>query len=158
MTENKIRCNKRVYPSIHTEEYYVLTDSHKVCLRDQMTRTPSLANLPIRITPPGTPSTTPLNHSIFAYLSCSRFFLDHSDTITTAILAPIITMMMLRECVFRNTGSMCKLKMMRSSMKTPHLIKFTLVPVEPHSFSSLLISNKMVARAFPVVWCWDAED
>ena len=55
------RCNRSVCPCIHTEEYYVLTDNHTVYLQYQTTRTPSLANTPVRKTLPGTPFTSPLH-------------------------------------------------------------------------------------------------
>ena len=52
-------CNGSVCPCTQTEETYVCTDSQTVYLRDQMTRTPSLANLLILTMPPGTPSSQP---------------------------------------------------------------------------------------------------
>ena len=54
-------CNGSVCTCTQTEKYYVLTDGQTVYLRDQMTRTPSLANPPIRKTPQGTSFTAPLH-------------------------------------------------------------------------------------------------
>ena len=63
MPEKKIGCNRSVCPFTQTEEQYVRTDGQTVYLRDQTTITPSLANLPIRMIPPGNPFTAPLQSS-----------------------------------------------------------------------------------------------
>ena len=57
-------------------------------------------------------------------------------------------MMMLRASAVMNIGSNWALAMMRLIVKKTNLRHFTPLPVDPHSFSSLLISYKMVTRVF----------
>ena len=66
-------CNGSLCPCIHTEELYVRTDNQTVYIQDQTTRTPSLANPPIRTTPPGTPFTDPLHGILPGYGPTLRF-------------------------------------------------------------------------------------
>ena len=54
MLEKKRVCNMSVFAHTQTWEKYVHTDGQTVYLWDQTTRTPSLANLLIQTTPPGT--------------------------------------------------------------------------------------------------------
>ena len=64
MPENKIGCNGRFFLCTKIGEFYIHTDIYMVYLRDQTTRTPSLANTPIQTTSPGTLFTSPL-HPLF---------------------------------------------------------------------------------------------
>ena len=84
-------CNGSVCPCTQTEETYVCTDSQTVYLRDQMTRTPSLANPPILTTPPGIPASrphyTPFTRSIKNVTT--SFIKPYKRFITPSIIMPI---------------------------------------------------------------------
>ena len=74
-------------------------------------------------------------------------FLAPSETNITVMVAPIIMIIMSRVYYVRNTGNRWALAMMRLSVKTPNLNQCLPLPVDPHSFSSLLISDKIYAKA-----------
>ena len=57
-------------------------------------------------------------------------------------------MMMLRASAVKNIGSRWALAMMSLIVKMTNLRQFPPLPVDPHSFSSLFISYKMVTRVF----------
>ena len=67
MFGNKRLCNGRVCPCIQTEEQYVHTDFQTIYLQDQTTQTPSLANPPVPMTPPGNRFTSPLQVQLQVY-------------------------------------------------------------------------------------------
>ena len=69
-----------------------------------------------------------------------------SETTITLVVAPIMMMMTLRSSDIRNSGRRWALAMMRLSVKTPNLSHCPPLPVMLHSFSSLLISDRIVAR------------
>ena len=62
--EKKSRHNRIVCPCTQTEESYVHIYGQTVYLRDQTTQTPSLDNLPLIMTPPGTPLHGPVTSVI----------------------------------------------------------------------------------------------
>ena len=63
-------CNRSIYICTQTEEYYVCRNVKTVYLREQTTRTPSLANLPIQTTPPGTWYKAPLHGVLPVLWTC----------------------------------------------------------------------------------------
>ena len=83
---------------------------------------------------------------LLSNLYCLQVFLDLSETIITVMVAPIIKIIILRAYVVRNTVSRLELEMMRLSVKTPNLNQCLPLQVDPHSFSSLLISDKIYAK------------
>ena len=83
-------------------------------------------------------------------LYCFQVFLDPSDTTITVMVSPLIMMMMVRASAVSNTGSRWALTMMILSLKMLNLSQCPSLPFDPHSFSSLLISDKMFARAFVI--------
>ena len=83
----------------------------------------------------------------FRYFNLLKTFLDTSETTITAIVAPIIIMMMLQASDVRNTVSRWALAMMMLSVKTLNLSQCSPLPVAHHSFSSLLISKSMMTKA-----------
>ena len=60
--------NRRVWTCTQIYKQYVLTDGQKVYLWDQTTGTPSLANPPIGVTPPGTPLLGPVTSYKYLYI------------------------------------------------------------------------------------------
>ena len=84
----------------------------------------------------------------FCHLYFLQIFLAPSETTITVMVDPIIMMMMmLRASAVRNDGSRWALATMRLSVRTPCLSQCPPLPVVIHSFSSLLISDTMVAKA-----------
>ena len=84
---------------------------------------------------------------LFLHLYLLQVFLDPSDTTTTVMVSPIIMMMMLRAYYIKNYGSRWELEMMRLSVKITNLSQCITLPVDPHSFFSLLISDNVVTKA-----------
>ena len=68
-----------------------------------------------------------------------QVFLDSLETTIILLVAPIIMMIMLRLYDVSNAVIRWALVMMRLSLKMPNLSQCQLLPVDPHSFSSLLI-------------------
>ena len=66
-------CNGRVCPCTQVEEQYVRIDGYMVYLRDQTTRTPSLANPPIQTTLPDTPFLAPLHGILTKHCPTLRY-------------------------------------------------------------------------------------
>ena len=84
---------------------------------------------------------------LFCHLYSLQVFLDPSETTITVMVAPITMMMMLRASTVSNSGSSWALAMMRLSVKMPSLSQCPPLPVGFHSFSSLLIPDRTVAKA-----------
>ena len=83
----------------------------------------------------------------FCHLYFLQKFLAHSEITITVMIYPIIMTMMSSAYTVRNAGSRCALAMMRLSMKTLNLSQCPPLTVAPHSFSLLLISERMVSKA-----------
>ena len=84
---------------------------------------------------------------LFFNLYILQVFLAPSDTTINVMVANIMMMMMLRAYAVRKASSRWALAMMRLSVKIPNLIHGPPLSVEPHSFSSLLISDKIVCQS-----------
>ena len=84
---------------------------------------------------------------LFCNLYFLQVFLDPLENTIIMMVSPIIMMMMLRVSTVRNTGISWALEMMRLNVKRTNLSQCPPLLVGPHSFSSLLISDNMVARA-----------
>ena len=85
----------------------------------------------------------PPSHNLYLL----QVLLAPSEITMTVTVAPIIIMTMLRVFAIRNIGSRWSLSMIMLSVKMPDLRQGPPLPVEPHSFSSLLIFDKMVTKA-----------
>ena len=83
----------------------------------------------------------------FRHLCFLQTFLAPSETTVTVMVATIIMMMMSRASDVRNTGSRWELATMRLSVETLNLSQCPPLPVAHHSFSSLLISERIVAKS-----------
>ena len=82
----------------------------------------------------------------FHHLHVLQIFLAPSDITITVMISPMMMMMMLRLSAVRNSGSRWELVMVRLSVKTPRLRQFIPLPVVIYSFSSVLISDRMVDK------------
>ena len=87
----------------------------------------------------------------FHHFYLLQILLAPSETTITVIVDPIMMMMMmLRASDVRNSNSMWALAMMRLSVKAPRLSECPPLRVVLHSVYSLLISDRMVAKALDI--------